>query len=366
MKKIHSIGIAAVICVWLGLTLMAWFGPDAEFSAAERRKLARFPSLTVNTVLSGRFMSEFETYGQDQFPLRDQFRQLKSMFHYFVLRQRDNHGIYLADGYAAALEYPLDQKSVAYAADLFNQIYENHLAGAGSRILFAVAPDKSYYLAEPNGFPAMDYDALSRQLQDALPWAEFVEIADCLSGQDYYRTDTHWRQERLIPAAQKLAEALEVTPPREEDFTVTAIDRPFYGVYYGQAALPMAAETIYTMNSPVIDGCTVENYETGQTASVYDLTKLDSRDLYDIYLSGAAALLTIENPGADTDRELIVFRDSFGSSLIPLLLADYHTVTVVDLRYFPSAMLGSQLTFDGQDVLFLYSPLVLNKSYSLR
>ena len=61
-----------------------------------------------------------------------------------------------------------------------------------------------------------------------------------------------------------------------------------------------------------------------------------------------------------------MFRDSFGSSMIPLLLKDYKTVTVVDIRYIAADYLDSFLDFHGQDVLFLYSTLILNSSNTLK
>ena len=74
----------------------------------------------------------------------------------------------------------------------------------------------------------------------------------------------------------------------------------------------------------------------------------------------------IENPAATTNRELIVFRDSFGSSLVPLLVEGYAKVTLIDIRYVTSAYLGNFVDFHGQDVLFLYSTLLLNDSLALR
>ena len=96
------------------------------------------------------------------------------------------------------------------------------------------------------------------------------------------------------------------------------------------------------------------------------MDKLESRDLYDVFLSGSRSMLTIENPGAATDRELIIFRDSFGSSIAPLLLQDYAKVTLVDIRYIQISMLDRFLEFNGQDVLFLYSTLVLNNSSTIK
>ena len=174
------------------------------------------------------------------------------------------------------------------------------------------------------------------------------------------------RQEKIGKAAETLCKALGADWFREGELTPKMLERPFYGVYYGQAALPMKAEDLYVMTGEIMDACTVYNHETGKTTGIYDWEKLSGRDLYDIYLSGAAALLTIENPNATTDQELVVFRDSFGSSMVPLLLKDYRTVTVVDIRYIASDWVGQYVDFHGQDVLFLYSTLILNSSNTLK
>ena len=353
-----------LLALWLVLVLWAWVKPAADISEAERRKLAQRPELSVTSLVSGDFMTGFEDYTLDQFPLRDRFRQLKALVHYNLFGQQDNNGIYIVDGSAAALEYPLNESSLSSALAKFNHLYETYFPD--SRVVAAVVPDKGYYLAAENGYPAMDYEALFAAVQAGLPWAEYVDLTDCLSGEDYYRTDTHWRQEQITDAAARLCEALGVSSFAEDELTQVAVERPFYGVYWGQAALPMDAETMYLLRSEIIDGCTVYNHETGKLAEVYDMTKLDSSDLYDVYLSGAAALLTIENPNAATQKELIVFRDSFGSSMIPLLVKDYCTVTVVDIRYIASDLLGDFVDFHGQDVLLLYSTLVLNNSGSLK
>ncbi|MBR3974061.1 MAG: hypothetical protein IKJ99_08950 [Oscillospiraceae bacterium] len=361
MKKVNVIILAAL---WLALTGLAWFSPAEDISESERRKLAQFPEVSLETVLGGKFMTDFEDYTLDQFPLRDTFRQMKALFHYNVLGQKDNNDIYVANGYAAKLEYPLNQGSVSNAVDKFNSIYEKYLQD--SKVVMTVVPDKGLYLAEENGYPAMDYEALFEAVQTGMPWAEFADISGLLDIEDYYRTDTHWRQEQILDVAQRLCEALGVAAFEEWELAPETIERPFYGVYYGQAALPMEPEPMYVMTNDVLDRCTVYNHETGKTTSVYDMEKLEAQDLYDVYLSGAAALLTIENPAAATDKELIVFRDSFGSSIIPLLLKDYATVTVVDTRYIAADLLSNFVDFHGQDVLMLYSTLILNNSNSLK
>ena len=365
-QKIRATGAAVLVAIWVILTGFAWFAPATDVSEAERRPLAQWPGITVETLLNGKFMTKFEDYTLDQFPLRDTFRQIKSLFHYYAMQQLDNNDIYIADGYAAKLEYPLSQKSLDYAIRKFNNLYETYLQESAGKIHFAVVPDKGYYLAEENGYLAMDYAELFSQIEDKLTWANFVDITDCLEGSDYYYTDTHWRQEHLIPAAQKLAQALGVTAPQEEDFNKVLLDRPFYGVYYGQAALPMQPEDMYILTNELLADCKVFSAELNAYTDVYNMDKLTSKDLYDVYLSGAQMLLTIENPNAATDKELIVFRDSFGSSMVPLLAQDYSKVTLIDIRYIASNLLEQFVTFNGQDVLFLYSTLVLNSSSTLK
>ena len=360
-KKFLAVPVAAV---WAVLTAAAWFSPAQAVSQAERRPLAQRPAISANTLASGKFMADFEAYSLDQFPLRDGFRRLKARFHYSVLGQKDNNSIYLSQGYAAKQEYPLNEQSVDHALKRFQFVYDTYLAD--SRVFMAVVPDKGYYLAEESGQLAMDYEKLFALVRQGMPWAEHIDLTDALGVEDYYKTDTHWRQEALFPAAEKICQALDVSAPMPENYTQTALDRPFYGVYYGQAALPMAAETMYLLESPLLENCVVYDYETGKTGAVYDRTKLDSMDLYDVYLSGARALLTIENPNAATDRELILFRDSFGSSMAPLLVSDYAKVTLVDIRYLRPELLDQFLDFHGQDVLFLYSTLVLNSSGAIK
>jgi len=351
---------------------MGWAGFVCMAQAALRQLRSGTPPLSAaatdycRNLLSGDYTSHFDRFTTDQFPCRQWFRKLKAEFHYNVLSQKDNNGIYLVDGVAAKLEYPLKHPSVDHALSVLNGVYDRCLEGTDCKLYHAVVPDKGYYLGQSNGYPTMDYGELMEKMSAGLPWASKIELADCLSGADYYRTDTHWRQERLINAAQRLCEAMDTPIPAQDDYTLTSLETPFYGVYYGQAAIPMDPDTLYILESDVLSNCTVYNYENGKTTAVYDLDKRGSKDLYDIYLSGAAALLRIDNPNASTDRELVVFRDSFGSSIVPLLAHGYKTVTLVDLRYMQSSLLKQFIEFKNQDVLFIYSTLVLNDSSALK
>ncbi len=199
----------------------------------------------------------------------------------------------------------------------------------------------------------------------------YIDIMEGLTIDDYYKTDTHWRQERILETAKRLVDGLGVSDAAAFDLAAYQIQEipDFYGVYYGQSALPMVADTICYLTNEVIDSAQVWNMETGKTNPVYELDKLESEksmDKYDIFLGGAVPLQIIDSPKAKTDKRLIIFRDSYTSSLAPLLLETYKEVTLVDLRYISSELIGEYVDFEEADILFLYNTVVLNHSSMLK
>ncbi len=363
-RRKNVIVVWAVAAFFFGFSIWCLFKPAADISDSERRPLAALPLFNMDTVLSGKFMQEFDKYATDQFPLRDAFRTLKAVTSFYVLGQRDAGGIYRAEGYVSKLEYPLDRDSLDNAADKFRHIYEKYLNQPGVNIYLSIIPDKNYFLAGRNGYPAMDYDELVAYLQEKADYMQYIDIFGCLELSDYYKTDTHWRQEKLVDVAQRLAEGMGGGLAGE--YTVNLLDQPFYGVYYGQSALPLPGEQLYYLDSEALKACQVYDYETSKQIPVYDMEKVQGKDPYEMFLAGPKSLLTVKNPAASTDKRLIIFRDSFGSSIAPLLFEGYAEITLIDIRYLSSELLGNFVEFEDCDVLFLYSTLVLNNSVTLK
>ena len=360
MKKINKNMMYSLIvgAFFFGLTLFAWIKPADDFSATERRELNQFPELSWETISNGKFMSEFEKYTLDQFPLRDGFRSIKAFTHFYVFGHSDNNDVYLADGYVSKLDYPLSQKAMDKAVKKFTSIYKTYIERSNAKIYTAWIPDKNYFLAEENGYPAYDYEELYSYLNDELQFATNIEIQNLLSLEDYYHTDTHWKQESIQDVAQYLGTQMGVE--LSTDYEAVTLDTPFYGVYYGQLALPVDPDQITYLNHPMFADCTIINHESGKEIPMYNMEKAVGRDPYEMYLSGSLSVITIENPNADTEKELVIFRDSFGSSIAPFFVEEYRKITVLDARYLNETMIGKFVEFTNQDVLFLYSTGVLN------
>ncbi len=364
MKRTYQLTTVFLAVLFLGFVLFCWIKPAEEYSAAERRKLAQIPEFSIGALKEGTFMTDFEKYALDQFPFRENFRKLKAWVSTAVFQKSDDHDIYVSDGYAVKMEYPLKEKSLDYAGKKFQALYDKYLKDKGSKIYVSLIPDKNYFQAEKSGHLSMDYEKLFSAMQDQMPYAEFVDITELLTVEDYYSTDVHWRQEKIVDVAEMLADAMGAKISGGYDKKV--LEGDFYGVYFGQSALNLPGEKLYYLTNKILEQCTVYNYETKERGGIYDMKKAAGKDPYEIFLSGPASLLTIENPDANTDKELIVFRDSFGSSLVPLLTEGYEKITLIDIRYIQSALLEKYVDFTEKDVLFLYSTVVLNNSETLK
>lgn len=362
-KKTFSIIICILACaIVLSGFLLCVLLPKDGYSESERRELADFPEVSVSSLLTGKFMDAFEGYAADNFPFRDTLRSIKAYFSYYVLRQKDNNKIYVHDGYIASMDYPYNKESVAYAASRFSYIYEKYLYN--SRVFLSVIPDKNVFLAEEAGVLHFDSEKPVKDMREAMPYAEYIDIFPTLSIEDYYKTDSHWRQDKIEDTAQALADGLGVNLIGGRMPVASSL--PFYGVYYGQAALKIEADSITYLTSPVIEKMTAFDGQNSKSIPVYDTKRISGRDPYETFLSGPLSLVTVENPEADNDRELIIFRDSFASSIAPLLAEGYKKLTLVDIRYMNVDYACSLLDFENKDILFLYSTAILNNSETIK
>lgn len=332
--------------------------PDREYSQSERRILSQRPKLSRESVTEGTYMEEFESYVLDQFPVRDWFLKGKALATTEIFRQKDNHGYYVAEGHICKLEPQINEHRLKQSVEKHRKLYESYLKETDCRLYAASIPDKNNFLADSNGYPSMDYDRYKEEMKGGLSFATFIDLYDSLTIADYYRSDPHWKQECLGKVIEILAEKMNIPDtPKYERHT---FGTPFYGAYASQSSLTAEADTITYLTCEDMEDWVVTSYDTGmpKKVSVYDLQKVTGSDPYEMFLNGSDALLVIENPKAKTGRELVVFRDSFGSSLIPLMAGAYDRVTVVDLRYIRSEVLGQYVSFEKQDVLFIYSTLV--------
>lgn len=361
--KIKNI-ISVLLCGCFILSFAAWcfFGPKQTYSESERRALAKFPEITWENISTGKFSNDFEDYATDAFPLRDLWRSVKAYTRLGLFAQKDNNDLFLSQGHIGKLEYPMNETMMDHAAQLFTKVAKENFPQA--KVYFAMIPDKNKDIAQLK----LDYDAFEKAMSEKLSFATNITISDLLTADDYYNTDTHWRQDQITDVADRLAEAMGTQLPQTYETQEKVTD--FYGVYAGQSAMNPEPDTITVLTNEVIEGLKVQllDANTGmlRDGTVYDMEKAQGNDPYELFLSGNQPMVRITNPANKEGKRLIVFRDSFGSSIAPLLAQGYSEVILLDLRYVNSSFVGKLTTFQNADVLFLYSTLLLNNSLSMK
>lgn len=366
MNKIKYIATTLVFCLIVG-GFCGWLlikSPD-KISDWERRPLAQFPEVSYENLMEGRFMRDFESYANEQFPLRNTFRRIKAMVLFNLYQQKDNNGVYFAEGHVSKYDSVITRQQLDDFNKAINSIYEDNIKGSDCKVYYSIIPDKNYFLAEKNGYPGFDYDYLYSEVNKGLGKnMQEIVIKDKLMADNFYKTDTHWRQESIVDVANHIRKEMGMKPV--DDYTQHSAG-DFYGVYYGQSALDLEPDEIIYLENEQIMAATVFDVEKNKNVPVYDLDKLSELDHYDLFLSGARRpFMKITNPMGEEDKRLIVFRDSFGSSLVPLLISDYSEIVVIDIRDLHPNMIPQLVEFTVQDVLFIYSTMVVNSKEILR
>lgn len=328
---------------------------DNEISNTERRKLSKFPEFQ----LTSSYSEDIESYLLDHFPLRDTFRSIKANFNYKVLKKLDNNDIYLKDNYIFKSEYPTNKSSISSFISKTNRI--KSLLNKNNNTYIMIVPDKNYYINDSN-FLSIDYDYLYNEINN-LDMTQ-IDIRNLMSLNDYYETDTHWKQENLQKVVKQLSTKMNFEY-KEINYKKNTYNK-FYGVYYGESAISRNPEVITYLTNDTILNSEVKYLENNKLNTVYNLDNLKSLDSYEVYLDGASSIIEITNKNSKSKKELIIFRDSFGSSLSPLLIEYYDKITIVDNRYISSDYIKEYITFTNQDVLFLYSTLLVNNSGSIK
>jgi len=327
--------------------------PDIQISTYERRKLASFPKKFDTD-----FSENLDNYIIDQFPLRKEFINLNSQITRNIFGIKDNNDVYVVNDVIYDMEYPLDIKQANNFTNKINYIIENNLKN--SNVYYSVIPDKSYFLAE-NEYLKLDYDLLY-QITNKIN-AKYIDVKSVLTLEDYYRTDIHWKQENLGKVAKLIIEEMD------DNFNDTTYQiksyNDFYGSSYSKASGNIKPDTLVYLYNKEMENLTVKHLEYGEK-NIYDEEKLTGIDSYDVFLSGASSYIEIENNKYIGNKELVIFRDSFASSLIPLLTEYYSKITVIDLRYISFNIVKQNLNFENKDILFLYSVPIINNSSILK
>ena len=363
MTKKYCIFITTLFCAFIGLFLVAnAAAPDREFSEMENRNLEQMPTLSVNTLLSGEFMKNFETYTTDQFVGRDAWIGLKSSTER-ALGKKENNNVYFCDQNTLITRF--DQPDAAKVTENLNYV-NTFVENVDIPVTFSLIPPQACIWADrlPEGAPNASQTALLEQAQAAVPGATWADLYTPLMAHKdeniFYRTDHHWTSLGAYYGYTALADALGYTPVPLDTYTETVRSTEFYGTVFSSSGVRWVNPDTITTYVPDT-GITVTSYTYDSSGNpveepraLYDTSFLSVKDKYSMFLGGNQSLGVVKTPNADKPK-LLILRDSYTDSLVPFLTPHFSEIHLIDLRYYKLSLSDYIQQNDIDQALVLYS-----------
>ena len=361
MKNKHMPAVLVFIAFVFGLTLLGLFKETDEISVLERRDLAQSPDVSFDRVFDGQFTQDYMVYLQDQTVFRDEFRFIKSLVERKLLLKPENNGVYVVGDNIYDKFYGIQDRLIDRAAKLMDEIATSI---DSDHVYLSVIPSKAQML-DKTRYLLSDQNLIADTLEhnvDAI-YVDLMGLATPGNEHLYYVTDPHWTTQGAIRAYEILAQAMGYEPVQSYDFEV-ATDS-YVGSNYGKAASwAIVKDTIYLAHNELLDSMSTCRFETLEISTCFDSVYLREKekelDPYDVFLGGLGPIIVITNEQAQSDEELIIFKDSYAHVLAPFLAQHFKQVTLFDLRYVRRELILENFELDGKKVLFLYSTSVLN------
>lgn len=335
--------------------------PDQEKSELENRALEQRPRFNLTTILSGDFMEQWEEYLSDQFVGRDTWRSLKVSLDRLGGARKEND-IYIGkDGQLMEdIEVPDDGRLEANLTAIrdFAETYED------IPVTMMLVPDAACILND--SLPAFVrvedqrqmFSMAERKLGDTVNWVDTVSILNNHKSEKlYYKTDHHWTTQGAFYVFQDAAETLGIEGDVSDDFVSYTVTDSFNGVLAASSGVGLDEMEQIDIYAPTGgDDDVVVNYvdEGRKTTSLYDSSKLETRDKYGVFLGGNTSVVDIRTVSTSQKR-LLVVKDSFADCFIPFLAPYYREIVVVDPRYYSGTMQDIMDSYRITDALILYS-----------
>ena len=366
---------AMVLAMAAGLVLF----PKKTFSENENRYLAKFPALTWENLRSGQYMSDISAYVSDHFPCRDFFMGLKTRAE-LLQGRREINGVYIADGgyLIERYEKPANTEKIGEILHTFAEKIAGMKTpeGGSLNLRLMLVPTASCILSDrlPDHRPEPACDQMGTISR--IGELSGIPMIDCSgflreaeeNGQIYYRLDHHWTTYGAYAGYLAVCRELGLEPVPLEELDAQTVTTEFKGTVYSKVndyALPGDEITIYTNPD---DRLTVDYTDTGAVSgSLYNLDYVEQKDKYSLFLDNLHSLIEITNETAESDRELMLLKDSYANSLVPFLTHHFRKIYVFDTRSYrlgPSNFIGDHPGVT--DILILYNMNTLDSDLGIR
>ncbi len=355
-----TVGKAFVMCMII-FFLLNLIVSDKEMSEEENRMLAGSPRLSWSSLVSGDFMTKYETYLADQFAGRNFWRSIKVGLSGLGGSRQEEDILIGKDDYLMEEIVSPDQDTLMENLEAIRQFAKRSrdiqtymlLVPNAANIMrdrlpaFATVSDQSRMFAQ-----------VKRELGEDVEWLDAAEALKKHAGEQiYYKTDHHWTSLGAFYTFSQVAEQMQIKTDVSSGFVSYPISTTFNGMLAAKSGCRMdVREDIYMYVPRDTDNDVVVNYvdEQRKIASLYDSSKLKTRDQYAVFLGENTSVVDIKTV-SESKRRLLLIKDSYANSFVPFLTPYFREIVLVDPRYYSGTIEDIMDTYRISDVLYLYS-----------
>ena len=172
----------------------------------------------------------------------------------------------------------------------------------------------------------------------------------------YYKTDPHWTMQGSYYGYLGICEQLNIEPIPYKDLTFTPVKEDYMGTIYNKINVLNLKDILYTLDMP--DDLKLEIVLNDDNSKVYNslyfYEYLDSVDNYSVYLGGNNPITRVKS-NLNTDKKLLMVKDSFSHTLVPYLINHYSEIVLIDFRYYNMGISNLMETENFDDVIVVYN-----------
>lgn len=339
--------------------ILVFILPQREYSAIENRYLDKLPEVHASEIISGEFQEKVSDALNDQFFIRDFMAKLSTSFKK-SLGFKDIGGVYLAkDKYYIE---KITDTEISKDQLVQNLMYLSYFAEKQQTDVYAMfVPSPGTMLSNklPVFAPFYNADIIYSTASTILGTQYIIDLRKAFTpgkgddGSFYFKTDHHWTLPGAYAAYKEYCMAAGLTPDTYSSFNPVKASSSFYGTLYSKApGFTAEPDSLYAIQTSLTENTEI-NCDGKKQSGIYFKEYLDKKDKYAYFFGGNYGRIDIKT-GINTERKLLVLKDSFANSFIPFLLKDYSHITMIDTRYYNSTLLDIASQENYSQILVLY------------
>ncbi|MGN0465154.1 MAG: DHHW family protein [Lachnospiraceae bacterium] len=367
----RDMAIVFVLIIFI-LTILNLIKKDQSFSESENRMLAEKPKFSIERLIQGKYTDRFETYINDQFIFRDLFVKIKTTTDYLLGKRENNHVFLGRKGYLIEDFTEPNQENTKANAEAISSFAKEY---GGIKQYMLLSPTAISVLEDylPLFAKGNDQRKAITEFQTLLEETPIIMIdveEDLIANKEkgvFYKTDHHWTTFGAYMAFEKAAKIMDL-PAENIFYESNIVTYDFQGTLSAKSGFRTGEKEKMEVYLPKSGGVSyVVNYveEQEKTTTLYDITKLEVRDKYAMFLGGNHSQIKIRTT-AESGERLLIFKDSYANSFVQFLLPYYREIVIVDPRYYYEDIRELIKEEKISQILYLYNANTFFEDNTLR